>query len=71
MNGVQIEHILNLLEEKSADRNRPMLRREVVTYLESHMAEVAGRLVESGEVTIPTSFGGIRLTKADLELVAA
>lgn len=71
MNGVQIEHILHLLEEKSVDRNRPMLRREVVAYLENHIAEVARRLVEVGEVTIPTSFGGIRLTMADLQLAAA
>jgi hypothetical protein len=71
MNGVQIEHILYLLEEKSAAKNRPMLRREVVVYLEKHITEVARRLVEVGEVTIPTSFGGIRLTTADLELAAA
>ena len=71
MNGVQIEHILYLLEQKSADKNRPMIRRELVEYLESHMDEVATRVANKGEMTIPTSLGGIKLTLADLELAAA
>jgi hypothetical protein len=60
-----------LLEEKSAYKNRISLRQELVMYLESHMADVANALATRGEITIPTSLGGIKLTTKDLEMVAA
>lgn len=70
MNGIQIEHILNLIEEKSAF-NRDAIRREVTAYLRDNMAAVVDTLATKGEAVIPTSYGGMKLTKADLDLVAA
>jgi hypothetical protein len=70
MNGIQIEHILNLIEDKTAF-NREAIRREVATYLRTYMADVVNSLATSGEVIIPTTYGGMKLTKADLNLVAA
>jgi DNA topoisomerase VI subunit B len=71
MNGIQIQHVLSLLEEKSAYKNRILLRQELVKYLELHMDDVAKDLTTKGEATIPTSLGGIKLTTKDLEMVAA
>lgn len=71
MNGIQIQHVLSLLEEKSAYKNRILLREELVKYLELHMNDVAKDLATNGETTIPTSLGGIKLTTKDLEMVAA
>ncbi len=66
MNGIQIERMLNLIEETSA-HNRPLIRQEVVAYLNTHMEGVARALATDGDVVIPTTrFGGIRLSKKDL-----
>ena len=70
MNGIQAEQILNLIEDKSA-YNRETIRREVAIYLESKMATVVDSLASTGEAVIPTSYGELILTKADLDLVAA
>jgi hypothetical protein len=70
MNGVQIEHILNLIEDKSA-YNREGIRREVAAYLTTNMTVVVDSLADKGEAIIPTTYGGLKLTKADLDLVAA
>jgi hypothetical protein len=70
VNGIQIEHILNLIEDKSA-YNREAIRREVTAYLKGNMARVVDSLAATGETVIPTSYGGMKLTKADLKLVAA
>jgi hypothetical protein len=71
MNGIQIEHILNLIEDK-AESNRYSIRREVTDYLknETNMRDVAKELAEKGQVVIPTTYGGITLTTEDLKLAA-
>jgi hypothetical protein len=70
MNGIQIENILNLIEDKSAF-SRQAIRREVAVYLEMNMPIVVNNLATTGEFVIPTSYGGLKLTKADLDLVSA
>lgn len=71
MNGIQIEHILNLIEDK-AESNRYSIRREVTDYLKdkTHMRAVVQELAEKGQVAIPTTYGGIMLTTEDLKLAA-
>ena len=70
MNGIQIEHILNLLEDKSPV-DRLAIRREVTAYLQANMHEAVRALTANGEITIPTKHGDIRVTEADLNLIAA
>jgi hypothetical protein len=70
MNGIQIEHILNLIEDKTA-ANRNIIRREVAEYLKLNMREVANAIALSGQVVIPTTYGGIKLTTEDLHLAVA
>jgi hypothetical protein len=70
MNGIQIEHILNLIEDKT-ENNRHTIRREVAEYLKLHMQEVADGLASDGQVVIPTSYGSIRLRTEDLRLAVA
>ena len=70
MNGIQIEHILNLVEESSAF-NRQFIRREVADYLRTNMQVVVDALATKGETVIPTSYGGIKLTTEDLDLAIA
>jgi hypothetical protein len=65
MGGLQIENLLNLMEENSPfDKDRA--RRELASYLTSHIADVAKELEEKGEAVIRTSSGSFRLTKDDL-----
>jgi len=70
MNGIQIEHVLNVIEDKSAS-NRGTIRREAAVYLRDNIVDVVNNLASDGETIIPTSYGGLKLTKADLELVTA
>ncbi len=65
MGGVQIENLLSLMET-NFPLNRVQARREVVEYLNSHLAAVAAELEEKGEAVIQTSSGTFRLTKEDL-----
>ncbi len=65
MSGIQIENLLNLMEG-NAPFNPAQARREVLSYLTSHMGHVATELEERGEALIQTSSGSFRLTKADL-----
>jgi hypothetical protein len=52
MNGIQIEHILRLIEEKSVT-NRESIRREAAAYLREHMMTVLNSLAHTGETVIP------------------
>ena len=70
MNGLQIEHILDLIEQNSA-RNRPLLRQEISGYLVENEETILTQLARFGEASIPTTFGSIKLTRDDLALVAA
>ena len=70
MNGIQIEHLLNIVDDKSAS-NRSLIRREAAEYLKQNMESIVRRLSDTGEALIPTSNGAIRLTVADLEQAAA
>jgi len=65
MGGLQIENLLNLMEG-NAPFNAEQARREVLDYLNSHMADVAAELEKKGEAVILTSSGSFRLTKEDL-----
>ncbi len=65
MGGMQIENILNLMESNSSF-NPEQARREVLDYLNHHMADVAVELEKKGEAVIHTSSGSFRLTKEDL-----
>ena len=65
MGGVQIGNLLNLLEVNRSF-NRDEARREVVEYLNDHLALVAAELEDRGEAVIQTSSGAFRLTKEDL-----
>ncbi len=70
MNGLQIEHILDLIEQKSR-QNRPLVRREISGYLRGHEEVILDQLAKYGEASIPTTFGSIKLTTEDLALAAA
>lgn len=70
MNGIQIEHILNVVEDRSA-YNRAAIRREVGEYLRANIDTVVAALASSGKITIKTSYGDIDLTKTELESVTA
>lgn len=70
MNGIQIEHILNVVEDRSA-YNRAAIRREVGDYLRANMGTVVADLSAHGKITIKTTYGDIDLSKADLESVTA
>jgi hypothetical protein len=65
MGGLQIENLLNLMEANTPF-NAEKARREVLDYLNSHMADVAAELEKKGEAVILTSSGSFRLTKEDL-----
>jgi hypothetical protein len=71
MGGIQIEHMLSLLDDKLTAKDRELMRTEVAVYINKNMDSVVSSLAEGGAAVIPTSNGNIRLTKADLELVAA
>lgn len=70
MNGIQIEHVLNLIDDNIV-RNRQQIRHEVLSYLEQHPDDIAKKLAEDGQILIPTSYGKIKLTTEDLKMVAA
>jgi hypothetical protein len=72
MTGLQVEHILNLIEEKTA-ASRHQIRRQVAAYLRDadNMRHVVQTLADEGEVEIPTDYGPIKLTKEELELAVA
>ncbi len=69
MNGIQIEHILNVVEQKSA-QNRLLVRREVLSFLAQNEALILDQLAKLGEVSIPTSYGSVKLTTEDLALAS-
>ncbi|WP_158821067.1 hypothetical protein [Granulicella sp. S156] len=69
MNGIQIEHILNVIEEKS-DQNRAVVRQEIAIYLREHMQDVANDIASKGVARIPTTLGEIEITMKDLNLLA-
>ena len=69
MNGIQIEHILNVIEEKS-DQNRAVVRQEIAAYLQEHMQDVAKDIAINGVALIPTTLGEIEITMKDLNLLA-
>jgi len=62
---LQIENLLKLMEE-SSPLDKDQARREIASYLTSHIADVAKELEEKGETVIRTSSGSFRLTKDDL-----
>jgi len=65
MGGLQIEHLLNLMEANSAfDADKA--RHDVLDYLNGHMAIVVAQLEEKGEAVIQTPSGTFRLTTEDL-----
>jgi hypothetical protein len=68
MGGLQIENLLNLMEANSSF-DPETARQEVLSYLTSHMGEVAKELEQEGEAVIQTPSGSFRLTKADLAAV--
>lgn len=70
MNGIQIEHLLNLIEDQ-ASSSRPYVRRELAEFINDHKAEIVEELARYGETSIPTSYGAIRLTREDLTLAVA
>ncbi len=69
MNGIQIEHILDVVEQKSA-QNRLLVRREVLSFLAQNEASILDQLAKLGEASIPTSYGSVKLTTEDLALAS-
>jgi hypothetical protein len=65
MNGLQIEHLLNLMEE-NAPFDQEKARGELAEYLTNHTADVAADLQKHGEAVIRTPSGTFWLTKEDL-----
>ena len=60
MGGVQIEHLLSLLED-----SRKRSREEVIRYVEEHRDQILADLEKDGKSVIPTSDGeGLVLRKA-------
>jgi len=70
MNSTQIDHLLNLIEEKST-ANSSEAWHEAAVYIQNHMDEVADELQTRGMVSIPTKFGEVNLSSADLGMAAA
>lgn len=70
MDSTQIDHLLNLIEEKSASQ-RIAARHEAAVYIQRHMSDIAERLEKKGSVTIPTSYGDVTLTAEDVGLTVA
>ena len=70
MDSTQIDHLLNLIEEKGASQ-RVAARDEAAIYIRLHMNEVADQLESRGSALIPTSYGDVVLTSEDVGLTAA
>jgi len=66
MNGIQIEHLLSLID-CSIDANMLSLHGEVLNYLKEHRDDLAREILENGYGKIQTRIGPVRISKEDLE----
>jgi hypothetical protein len=70
MNGFELERILSLIEANTA-LNQPLIRTEVLAYVQAHEDEVLEELRAGRVATIRTSVGPIAFRVADLEAALA
>ena len=70
MNGIQIEHVLDLID-CNIHTNMESLRGEILQYLLEHGDALAREISEKGYGEIPTHLGPIRISKEDVDAVAA
>jgi len=66
MNGLEIQHVLDLID-CSIHANMVSVRGEIVKYLEEHGDELAAEVAKNGFGFIPTQLGPVKISQADLE----
>lgn len=66
MNGLAIEHVLDLI-----DANIDLSKREVLRYIADHEDEIVRQLQEHGEAKIPTTGGIVTIPVSALKDFAA
>lgn len=69
MNGIQIEHMLDLID-CNIDSSMREVYPEIVKYLRDHMDDLARQISDHGYAEIATSVGTIRISKEDVEAAA-
>jgi hypothetical protein len=70
MNGIQIERVLDLID-CNIHTNMDSLHSEILTYLLEHKDELARQISEKGYGEIQTHVGPVRISKEDVDAVAA
>lgn len=70
MNSFELERIFSLIES-NVQTSQPLLRGEVVRYIQNNEDAVVRQLRETGEAVIQTSGGRVALTRSDLQAAIA
>lgn len=66
MNGIQIEHLLDLIDS-NIQASMELVRPQILKYLTDNGDELARQIAEKGFGEIPTSAGVVRVTQEDLK----
>lgn len=66
MNGIQIEHLLDLIDS-NINASMELVRPQIIAYLTEHGDDLARQIAENGFGVIPTSAGEVKVTQEDLK----
>lgn len=65
MNGMQIDHLLGLIDA-NVDASMKTLRPEIVAYLSENIDKVADQIEQDGTAEIPTRYGTVTISREDV-----
>jgi hypothetical protein len=66
MNGIQIEHLLSLIDG-NIQTSMQWVRPDIVDYLSKHSDDLAQEIAHNGYGVIPTRAGEVKVSREDLK----